>query len=140
MGKQVTGDLINIDMNKFGIAMYVNLAKSGLTSIIKDLKQPNNYFHSEGIDMKHFYADLQTTLRAEDAFFDANPELVSDANPRWKEFGGDCILLVALDVAIYGNPIPINAPINSGDPIEHSIYEDPQELNLSTFDNPTTFH
>lgn len=134
--KQVTADLMNIDMNKFGIAMSVNISKLDLTKLIKDLKRPNNHFYSEGIDMKHFYADLQTTLRSEDAFFDANPELISDANTRWKTFGGDCILLAALDVVIYGNPISINALTNQG----NSIDKDSEDVNFLAAFNPTTFH
>lgn len=140
MGKKATGDLINIDMNKFGIAMSVNISKFDLTELIKDLKRPNNYFYSEGIDMKHFYADLQTTLRAEDAFFDANPELIGDANTRWKSFGGDCILLAALDVAIYGNPITIAESNGQHNSNENLIHEDSGELNSSLVVNPTTMH
>ena len=139
-GNQVTGDLINIDMNKFGIAMSVNISKFDLTKLIKDLKRPNNYFYSEGIDMKHFYADLQTILRNEDAFFDANSELIGDANTRWKSFGGDCILLAALDVAIYGNPITINESDEQRNSIGLWVYEDSEDLNSSLIANPTTIH
>ena len=112
-------------MPHYGITTIVMTSHDKLDLYLKDFKDDGLHLLPP-MRRQFIFNQVKSHLLKEDAYFNLNPGEASRTNPRWSSFCDDCLELAALDLYLFGNPIPLIHP----DSYAKGIASNPQEAAL----------
>ena len=99
-----------VDMRMFGIQTTV-LTKHSKLQKLRTFFEGKKYKNYLGDITKQQHFDiLRANLLKQDAFFNANPDLAVNENPRWTDFCEDCIWLAVLSSCMFDHPVHLMHP------------------------------